>query len=187
MNLVPMSLSLKMRLSMPPNANPWVSNSPTPAQNVRHLNRCPCASACGRYTARRQCPSNPAERLDPASLNVSDYRQDVGRIAICTIFSGRSRLLAGICEFGVSQAFAARFNDHGRAATTSRGRSIASIRIAISGRPGSSRVKFGTGLVTTALRPCNNRECTCSPTVTLSASANCLRICRVQCFAVFFR
>src|ERR1700730_12671080 len=39
---------------------------------------------------------------------------------------------------------------HGRAATTSRARSIASIRIAISGRPGSSRLKFGVGLVTTA-------------------------------------
>jgi hypothetical protein len=37
--------------------------------------------------------------------------------------------------------------DHGRVATTSRIRSIASIRIAISGRLGSSRVKFGTGLV----------------------------------------
>jgi hypothetical protein len=57
--------------------------------------------------------------------------------------------------------------DHGRAATTFRARSIASIRIAISGRLGSSRVKFGAGLVTTALRPCNNQgECTCSPTVT---------------------
>jgi hypothetical protein len=48
--------------------------------------------------------------------------------------------------------------DHGRAATTSRARNIASIRIAISGRLESSRVKFGPGSVTTALRPCNNGE-----------------------------
>jgi hypothetical protein len=38
--------------------------------------------------------------------------------------------------------------DHDLLATTSRARSIASTRIAISGRPGSSRVKFGVGLVT---------------------------------------
>jgi hypothetical protein len=40
--------------------------------------------------------------------------------------------------------------DHDLLAMTSRARSIACIRIAISGRPGSSRVKFGVGLVTTA-------------------------------------
>jgi hypothetical protein len=43
--------------------------------------------------------------------------------------------------------------DHDLLATTSRARSIASTRIAISGRPGSSRVKFGVGLVTTASGP----------------------------------
>jgi hypothetical protein len=39
--------------------------------------------------------------------------------------------------------------DHDLLATTSRARIIASTRIAISGRPGSSLVKFGVGLVTT--------------------------------------
>src|ERR1700730_12367176 len=39
--------------------------------------------------------------------------------------------------------------DHDLLATTSRARSIASTRIAISRRPGSSRVKFGVGLVPT--------------------------------------
>jgi hypothetical protein len=53
--------------------------------------------------------------------------------------SAHQHSLVGSCEV-----------DHGGAASTSRSRSITSIRIAISGRPESSRVKFGTGLVTTA-------------------------------------
>ena len=56
---------------------------------------------------------------------------------------------ARVCQHSAHQCSVVASCDvgHGWVATTWRARSIASIRIAISGRPTSSRVKFGAGLL----------------------------------------
>jgi hypothetical protein len=82
--------------------------SPSALENRSHLYRRPDAPACRRDTACRQCPAYSAKRMNTAPLNFTNYRQNIRRVAVCSLLPGRSRVPSGIREFRVAQAFAAR-------------------------------------------------------------------------------
>jgi hypothetical protein len=90
-------------------ARPPSFDSASPPQNVRDLDRRPCATARGRDTARRQSPRDAARRMDAAPLYFTNHWQDVRGVTVCAFLAGRCCRPSGLGEFRVTEAFASRF------------------------------------------------------------------------------